>query len=162
MFRRNVSSTLKMEAIRSSETSGITQWTTRRHIPEDDTLNGTMFGNLDRWETAHIMTSDVQMDPESDSGCRQCSGGWKGDPALYSGKARCSLWAPLQDNVWMRFTICGSPCLHLFVFWHVLFFNPEDGGSTFVWKFSELRLGRMASHPTRWHILHGHYWERHV
>jgi hypothetical protein len=30
--------TLKMEAIRSSETSGATQWTTQRHIPEDDTL----------------------------------------------------------------------------------------------------------------------------
>jgi hypothetical protein len=28
---------LKMEAIRSSETSGATQRTTRRHIPEDDT-----------------------------------------------------------------------------------------------------------------------------
>jgi hypothetical protein len=34
----NYSSTLKMEAIRSSETSGATQRTTRRHIPEDDTL----------------------------------------------------------------------------------------------------------------------------
>jgi hypothetical protein len=34
----NYSSTLKMEAIRSSETSGTTQWTTRHHIPEDDTL----------------------------------------------------------------------------------------------------------------------------
>jgi hypothetical protein len=32
------SSTLKMEAIRSSETSCATQRTTRRHIPEDDTL----------------------------------------------------------------------------------------------------------------------------
>jgi hypothetical protein len=29
---------LKMEAIRSSETSGTTLRTTRRHIPEDDTL----------------------------------------------------------------------------------------------------------------------------
>jgi hypothetical protein len=34
----NYSSTLKMEAIRSSETSGAIQRTTRRHIPEDDTL----------------------------------------------------------------------------------------------------------------------------
>jgi hypothetical protein len=34
----NYSSTLKMEAIRSSEASGATQRTTRRHIPEDDTL----------------------------------------------------------------------------------------------------------------------------
>jgi hypothetical protein len=35
----NYSSTLKMEAIRSSETSDATQRTTRRHIPEDDTLH---------------------------------------------------------------------------------------------------------------------------
>jgi hypothetical protein len=34
-----ISSTLKMEAICSSETSVETQRTTRRHIPEDDTLN---------------------------------------------------------------------------------------------------------------------------
>jgi hypothetical protein len=34
----NYSTTLKMEAIRSSETSGNTQRTTRRHIPEEDTL----------------------------------------------------------------------------------------------------------------------------
>jgi succinate dehydrogenase/fumarate reductase cytochrome b subunit len=33
-----ISSTLKMEAICSSETSVVTQQTTRRHIPEDDTL----------------------------------------------------------------------------------------------------------------------------
>jgi hypothetical protein len=33
------SSTLKMEALCSSETSVATQVTTRRHIPEDDTLN---------------------------------------------------------------------------------------------------------------------------
>jgi hypothetical protein len=34
----NYSMTLKMEAIRSSETLGTTQHTTRRHIPEEDTL----------------------------------------------------------------------------------------------------------------------------
>jgi hypothetical protein len=35
-----------MEAIRSSETSGTTLRTTRRHIPEDDTLQGsTAFEN---------------------------------------------------------------------------------------------------------------------
>jgi hypothetical protein len=34
----NYSSTLKMEAVRSSETSGTTLRTTRRHIPEEDTL----------------------------------------------------------------------------------------------------------------------------
>jgi hypothetical protein len=34
-----ISSTLMMEAICSSETSVDTQRTTRRHIPEDDTLN---------------------------------------------------------------------------------------------------------------------------
>jgi hypothetical protein len=42
----NYSSTLKMEAIRSSETSGATQRTTRRHIPEDDTLQNHRCENL--------------------------------------------------------------------------------------------------------------------
>jgi hypothetical protein len=35
-----------MEAIRSSETSGVTQRTTRRHIPEDDTLHNHSCENL--------------------------------------------------------------------------------------------------------------------
>jgi hypothetical protein len=37
-FAEPISSTLKMEAISYSETSGETQRTTRRHIPEDDIL----------------------------------------------------------------------------------------------------------------------------
>jgi hypothetical protein len=36
----------KMEAIRSSETSGTTLRTTRRHIPEDDTLQLTLILHL--------------------------------------------------------------------------------------------------------------------
>jgi hypothetical protein len=36
-FTEPISSTLKMEAISSSETSAETQRTTRRHIPEGDT-----------------------------------------------------------------------------------------------------------------------------
>jgi hypothetical protein len=42
----NYSSTLKMEAISSSETSGTTLRTTRRHIPEDDTLQNHRCENL--------------------------------------------------------------------------------------------------------------------
>jgi hypothetical protein len=38
-----ISLSLKMKAICSSETSGDTQWTTRRHIPEDDTLRVLLF-----------------------------------------------------------------------------------------------------------------------
>jgi hypothetical protein len=38
-FAEPISSTLKMEAICSSETSVKTQRTTRRHIPEDYTLH---------------------------------------------------------------------------------------------------------------------------
>jgi hypothetical protein len=45
----NYSSTLKMEVIRSSETSGATQRTTRRHIPEDDTLNCTGCSKKASW-----------------------------------------------------------------------------------------------------------------
>jgi hypothetical protein len=37
---------LKMEAIRSSETSGTTQRTTRRHIPGDDNLHNHRCENL--------------------------------------------------------------------------------------------------------------------
>jgi hypothetical protein len=40
------SSTLKMEAICSSETPVATQHTTRRHIPEDDTLHNHRCENL--------------------------------------------------------------------------------------------------------------------
>jgi hypothetical protein len=39
VFAELISSTLKMEAICSSETSVETQRITRRHIPEDDTLH---------------------------------------------------------------------------------------------------------------------------
>jgi hypothetical protein len=41
-----ISSTLKMEAICSSETSVATQQTTRRHIPEDDNLHNHRCENL--------------------------------------------------------------------------------------------------------------------
>jgi hypothetical protein len=41
-FLLDVSSTLKMEAVCSSETSVATQQTTRRQIPEDDTLQPLM------------------------------------------------------------------------------------------------------------------------
>jgi hypothetical protein len=41
-----IPSTLKMEAICSSETSVATQQTTRRHIPDDDTLHNHHHGNL--------------------------------------------------------------------------------------------------------------------
>jgi hypothetical protein len=47
------SSTLKMEAIRSSETSVETQQTTRRHIPEDDTLK--------KFDVLHVSTARQQL-----------------------------------------------------------------------------------------------------
>jgi hypothetical protein len=43
---KKFSSTLKMEAICSSETSVESQQTTRRHIPEDDTLHNHLCENL--------------------------------------------------------------------------------------------------------------------
>jgi hypothetical protein len=45
-FAEPISSTLNMEAICSSETSVATQQTTRRHIPEDDTLHNHHCENL--------------------------------------------------------------------------------------------------------------------
>jgi hypothetical protein len=44
-FLLKFSSTLKMEAICSSETSVTSQQTTRRHIPEDDNLQNIMMIN---------------------------------------------------------------------------------------------------------------------
>jgi hypothetical protein len=46
VFDELISSILKMEAICSSETSVETQWTTRRHIPEGDTLYAYFDRNL--------------------------------------------------------------------------------------------------------------------
>jgi hypothetical protein len=45
-YAEPISSTLKMEAICSSETSIETQRTTRRHIPKDETLQNHRCGNL--------------------------------------------------------------------------------------------------------------------
>jgi chromosomal replication initiation ATPase DnaA len=45
-FAEPISSALKVEAICSSETSVETQRTTRRHIPEDDTLHNHRCENL--------------------------------------------------------------------------------------------------------------------
>jgi hypothetical protein len=48
-FAEPISSTLKMEAISSSETSGATQWPTRRHISEDDNLHNHRCENLNSY-----------------------------------------------------------------------------------------------------------------
>jgi hypothetical protein len=44
-----------MEAIRSSETSGTTQRTTRRHIPEEDTLQNHRCENLKSYKLLNII-----------------------------------------------------------------------------------------------------------
>jgi hypothetical protein len=46
-----------MEAIRSSETSGTTQRTTRRHIPEEDTLQNHRCENLKFYNSVKIPLS---------------------------------------------------------------------------------------------------------
>jgi hypothetical protein len=50
----NYSTTLTMEAIRSSETSGTTQRTTRRHIPEEDTLQNHRCENLKSYTVLYV------------------------------------------------------------------------------------------------------------
>jgi hypothetical protein len=52
-----ISSTLKMEAICSSETSVATQQTTRPHIPEDDTLYNHRCENLKSYTLEKIKFS---------------------------------------------------------------------------------------------------------
>jgi hypothetical protein len=49
-----ISSTLKMEAIFSSETSVSTQQTTRRYIPEDDTLHNHRCKNLKSYKLPNV------------------------------------------------------------------------------------------------------------
>jgi hypothetical protein len=49
-----------MEAIRSSETSGTTQRTTRRHIPEEDTLQNHRCKNLKSYNiNIHLKVSEA-------------------------------------------------------------------------------------------------------
>jgi hypothetical protein len=55
----NYSTTLKMEAIRSSETSGTTQRTTRRHIPEGNTLQNHRCENLKPLELVFALMAFV-------------------------------------------------------------------------------------------------------
>jgi hypothetical protein len=54
MFAEPVSSTLKMEAISSSETSGATQRIARRHIPEDDTPHNHRCENLKSYKVFFV------------------------------------------------------------------------------------------------------------
>jgi hypothetical protein len=49
-----------MEAIRSSETSGTTQRTTRRHIPEEDTLQNHRCENLKSYNLYQTSVIDVE------------------------------------------------------------------------------------------------------
>jgi hypothetical protein len=51
-----ISSPLKMEAICSSETSVATQQTTRRHIPEGDTLHNHRCENLKSYKLKRAFT----------------------------------------------------------------------------------------------------------
>jgi hypothetical protein len=56
-FAEFIFQTLKMEAICSSETSVVTQRTTRRHIPEDDTLHEYLYSTviaIFKWMVQHF------------------------------------------------------------------------------------------------------------
>jgi serine/threonine protein kinase len=49
-----------MEAICSSETSVTTQETTRRHIPEDDTLHNHLCENLKSYNLIHVCNGKIK------------------------------------------------------------------------------------------------------
>jgi hypothetical protein len=60
-FAELISSTLKMEAICSSETSVETQRTTQRHTPEDDTLQYYGYFNYLRSRSSGGITEDEDL-----------------------------------------------------------------------------------------------------
>jgi hypothetical protein len=62
VFAELISSTLKMEAICSSETSVETRRTTRRYIPEDDTLVSSLFTS---WTYASILKMEAVSSAET-------------------------------------------------------------------------------------------------
>jgi hypothetical protein len=81
--RRNMFSkqaTLKMEAISSSETSGATQRTTRRHIPENDTLQ-----TFRDFREANVLTKSVDSISDLWRPRGDCPGRSPLNPALASG-----------------------------------------------------------------------------
>jgi hypothetical protein len=77
----NQRATLKMEAISSSETSGATQRTTRRHISEDDTLRNHRSENLKSYIIIQFCCL-LQLH-ERDCWIHQDSATSKGTPILY-------------------------------------------------------------------------------
>jgi hypothetical protein len=76
LFAEPISSILKMEAIFSSETSVETQRTTRRHIPEDDTLQNHRCENLKSYMTV-VVYIIIWLFSGALSTARQCSIGKK-------------------------------------------------------------------------------------
>jgi hypothetical protein len=62
VFAEIISSTLKMEAICSSETSVATQQTTRRHIPEDDILHNYRCENLKPYTIRFLLGQRIVTD----------------------------------------------------------------------------------------------------
>jgi hypothetical protein len=70
----------KMEEIRSSETSGTTQGTTRRHIPEEDTLQNHRCENLKSYtHEIFSITESSQERPDHGSDGELGQGEGRGD-----------------------------------------------------------------------------------
>jgi hypothetical protein len=109
-------STLKMEAICSSETSVATQQTTRRHIPEDNILHNHRCENL----KSCIISS--------------CQGG---DGFLLSQDQPMGTelqFLPNPGSPYIPvFRLTGHSTCHLLARWFAgLSFDPEDGGAMFL------------------------------
>jgi hypothetical protein len=75
-----------MEAIRSSETSGTTLRTTRRHIPEDDTLQNHRCENLKSYIIFPVYKNGNKTDCSNDRGISLLSSSYKMLPNVFLSK----------------------------------------------------------------------------
>jgi hypothetical protein len=162
-FAEPISSTLKMEAIYSSETSGETQRTTRRHISEDDTLHNHRCENLKPYKAS----SNLTYIREFWTGCRLCwlryfmvfFSPYRQMPRQYLKLTNdCFLSDPFQlifhshqnirrNTVWVTDTYCQLPACGLCSCFN--YFSALKMDAILSFEVSKLISDCMASHHSR-------------